>query len=426
MQDYKITSLKARQIYDSRGLPTVEVDLELSHKFTGRSSVPSGASVGIYEAIELRDNQPDFYHGKGVSKALHNICHDISAYILGKTFQTQDQLDALLIQLDGSANKSNLGANSILGVSMAFAKAQTIALNRPLYHREDNDYILPVPMMNLINGGAHANNNLVIQEFMIMPAGFETFSDALRAGSEILHSLKGILHRCKLSTSVGDEGGFAPNLESEKQALDILSDAIESAGYQPGVDVFLALDVAASSFYKNGKYWINRDALNSEEFSTFLVDLITNFPVFSIEDPYAENDRAAWQSFSESMGKKVQIVGDDLLASSASLLRAAIQDKIANAILIKPNQVGTLTEIADSIKLAAKHGYNSIMSHRSGETEDFVIAHLAMLYKIGQIKTGALCRGERVIKYNELLRIEESLGNKSIFYGEKLLEHFIT
>jgi enolase len=225
---------------------------------------------------------------------------------------------------------------------------------------------------------------------------------------------------------VGDEGGFAPNLESEKQALDILSDAIESAGYQPGVDVFLALDVAASSFYKNGKYWINRDALNSEEFSTFLVDLITNFPVFSIEDPYAENDRAAWQSFSESMGKKVQIVGDDLLASSASLLRAAIQDKIANAILIKPNQVGTLTEIADSIKLAAKHGYNSIMSHRSGETEDFVIAHLAMLYKIGQIKTGALCRGERVIKYNELLRIEESLGNKSIFYGEKLLEHFIT
>lgn len=421
---YKITDLKALQIYDSRSVPTVEVSLELNGKFWTRASVPSGASVGCSEAVELRDNQPDFYHGKGVETALHNIRSVIGPKILGRVFESQAKLDEYLIELDGSENKSNLGANSILPISMSFAGACAYANGKPLYAREDENYILPVPLLNLINGGAHADNNLVIQEFMIMPMGFETYREALRAGSEIFHSLKGILHRHKYTTAVGDEGGFAPNLENEKHALEMLTDAVQDAGYKPGEEVFLALDVAASNFYKDGKYWINNEGLSTQEFSSFLIDLVSQFPISSIEDPYAETDFEGWKIFSDKMKNKMQIVGDDLFVSSAKLLKKGIKENMANAILIKPNQVGTFTEMESTIKCASEHGYGTIISHRSGETEDFIIAHLALLYKMGQIKAGSLCRGERVIKYNELLRIEEELGDRATFYGEKLLKRF--
>ena len=422
--EYKITKLKARQIFDSRGLPTVEVELELNGKFAARSSVPSGASVGMQEAIELRDNQPEFYHGKGVTCATRNVTSIIAPEVMNKSFSSQEDIDELLIKLDGSENKSRLGANSILPVSMAFAKAHRLANGAELYHRKDEKYIMPVPLLNLINGGAHADNNLAIQEFMIMPMSFDSFADSLRAGSEIFHGLKGILHRHKFSTAVGDEGGFAPNFTSEKQALEMLAMAVEEAGYKLGVDVFLALDVAASNFYKEGKYWINSEGLSASEFIDFLNDLISEFPIFSIEDPFAENDYDAWTFFSENMRDKIQIVGDDLFVSSSKLLKEGIKQKIANAILVKPNQIGTFTEMEHTIKLASENNYATIISHRSGETEDLAIAHLALLYGMGQIKTGSICRGERVMKYNELLRLEEELGENAVFLGKKLLKRF--
>ena len=424
MSEYKITKLKAMQIFDSRGMPTVELDLELNKKITARASVPSGASVGMHEAIELRDNQPEFYHGKGVDSAIRNINSIIAPEIINRSFNSQEEIDDFLMRLDGSENKSKLGANSILPISMAFAKASRLVHGHELYSRKDEKYILPVPLLNLINGGAHADNNLAIQEFMIMPMGFDSFKEALRAGSEIFHSLKGLLRRNKFSTAVADEGGFAPNFASEKQALEMLAMAVEEAGYKLGVDVFLALDVAASNFYKEGKYWVNDKGLNSQEFTDLLNDLINEFPIFSIEDPFAETDDKAWINFSENMRDKIQIIGDDLFVSSVKLLKEGIKQNIANAVLVKPNQIGTFTEMEHTIKLASENNYATIMSHRSGETEDLAIAHLAMLYGTGQIKTGSLCRGERVMKYNELLRLESTLGEKAIFHGKKLLKRF--
>jgi len=425
MTDLKISDLKARMIYDSRGLPTVEVDLLLNDHHMARSSVPSGASIGSKEALELRDNDHKRFRGKGVAQAIENINQIIAPRIKSRSFDGQPELDQFLIELDGTDNKSNLGANALLPVSMAFAKALAAAKGVEFYSRDDDDYTLPVPLMNLINGGAHASNNLAIQEFMIMPIGFDSFSESLRAGSEIFAALKSILHRKNLSTAVDNKKKYAPNLDNEKQAFDMLMDAINDAGYIPGKDIFLALDVAASNFYRNGKYYINSDELSAEELISYFKKLLNEYPIFSIEDPFAEDDLRAWADFSQDMRAKVQIVGDDLFVSSSSLLQEGIDLKIANSIIIKPNQIGTFTETINTIKLAAKNNYGTIISHRSGETEDLAIAHMAIAFGTGQIKTGSICRSERVMKYNEILRIEERLGEKAKFYGRELLKRFI-
>ena len=421
----KIENVKGRQILDSRGNPTVEVDIVLSNGLVGSASVPSGASTGKYEAVELRDGFKS-YHGKGVTKAIDNIDNDIKNIILGRSPLEQTKIDNDLISLDGTSNKNKLGANAILGVSMAVARAGAVSLNQPLYKYIGglSSKVMPVPLMNIINGGAHANNLLDIQEFMIMPVNFERFSDALRAGAEIFHNLKKILDDKNYSTSVGDEGGFAPKIDDPKIALDLISKSIEVSGYRVGEDVFVALDAAASEFYKKNKYILNDNnkLLTTDELIDYWGGLIKNYPIISIEDPFDEDDINGFAKFTNLYGKNLQIVGDDLFVTSEKKLSEGIQKQAGNSILIKLNQVGTLTETLDTISKAKKHNFNTIISHRSGETEDNFISDLCVGINAGQIKTGSLSRSDRTSKYNQLLRIEEQLGEEAKFIGNEILD----
>mgnify|MGYP001185781937 FL=1 len=421
----KIENVKGRQILDSRGNPTVEVDIVLSNGLVGSASVPSGASTGKYEAVELRDGFKS-YHGKGVTKAIDNIDNDIKNIILGRSPLEQTKIDNDLISLDGTSNKNKLGANAILGVSMAVARAGAVSLNQPLYKYIGglSSKVMPVPLMNIINGGAHANNLLDIQEFMIMPVNFERFSDALRAGTEIFHNLKKILDNKNYSTSVGDEGGFAPKIDDPKIALDLISKSIEVSGYRVGEDIFVALDAAASEFYKKNKYILNdkKIQLTTDELIDYWGGLIKNYPIISIEDPFDEDDINGFAKFTNLYGKNLQIVGDDLFVTSEKKLSEGIQKEAGNSILIKLNQVGTLTETLDTISKAKKHNFNTIISHRSGETEDNFISDLCVGINAGQIKTGSLSRSDRTSKYNQLLRIEEQLGEEAKFIGNEILD----
>ena len=421
----KIENVKGRQILDSRGNPTVEVDIVLSNGLVGSASVPSGASTGKYEAVELRDGFKS-YHGKGVTKAIDNIDNDIKNIILGRSPLEQTKIDNDLISLDGTSNKNKLGANAILGVSMAVARAGAVSLNQPLYKYIGglSSKVMPVPLMNIINGGAHANNLLDIQEFMIMPVNFERFSDALRAGAEIFHNLKKILDNKNYSTSVGDEGGFAPKIDDPKIALDLISKSIEVSGYRVGEDIFVALDAAASEFYKKNKYILNdkKKLLTTDELIDYWGGLIKNYPIISIEDPFDEDDINGFAKFTNLYGKNLQIVGDDLFVTSEKKLSEGIQKQAGNSILIKLNQVGTLTETLDTISKAKKHNFNTIISHRSGETEDNFISDLCVGINAGQIKTGSLSRSDRTSKYNQLLRIEEQLGEEAKFIGNEILD----
>ncbi len=415
----KIKSVKAREIIDSRGNPTIEVDVLLSSKAFGRAAVPSGASTGEHEAIELRDGDKSRFGGKGVLKAVHNVNTTIAKAIKAKEADFK-AIDKLVIALDGTENKGRLGANAILGVSLAVAKAAANERGVSLYKYIGGPqaHILPVPMMNVINGGMHADNNLDIQEFMIMPSGAPTFSKALQMACEVFHTLKGILHDKNLSTSVGDEGGFAPNLGSNEEGLDIIIQAIEGAGYKPGKDIFIALDPASSSFYRDGQYDYNGKKVTCVDMIETYAGMVARYPVASIEDGLAEDDWSGWKAMTGRLGKKIQIVGDDLFVTNVKRLKKGILAKTANAILIKVNQIGSLSETLDTINLAKKNKYHSIMSHRSGETEDVTIAHLVVATGIGQIKTGSLSRTDRLAKYNELLRIEEELGKKALYAGQ--------
>ncbi len=415
----KIKAVKAREILDSRGNPTVEVDVVLSDSSFGRAAVPSGASTGKHEAIELRDKNNPRYCGKGVLTAVENVRQIIFPKIKGKEADYQ-KIDQIMLALDGTANKSKLGANAILAVSLAVAKAQAVSKRKPLYKYLGGAkaIVLPMPLMNIINGGVHADNNLDIQEFMIAPRGFSTFSKALAAATETFHSLKSILKKKGLSTSVGDEGGFAPNLGKNEEALDLILEAIMQAGYKPGKEIALALDVAASSFYKDGAYLFE----GQKRIAAFMIDyyawLLDKYPIVSIEDGLDENDWDGWLALTQKLGKRVQLVGDDLFVTNVKLLSEGIKKHIANSILIKVNQIGSLSETIAAIDMAAKAGYTAVISHRSGETEDTSIAHLAVGKATGQIKTGSLSRTDRVAKYNELLRIEEELGTKAVYAGK--------
>lgn len=428
----EIEDVKARQILDSRGNPTVEVDVKLIDGAFGRASVPSGASTGIYEAKELRDNIKTDYLGKSVLKAIDNINSIITPNLLGEDATDQQLIDSLMLEMDGSFNKSTLGANAILAVSLACAMAAADYYELPLYKYLGGiiGKTLPTPMMNILNGGAHANNNLDIQEFMIAPVGVSSFSDALKAGSEIFHTLKRILNEKGLSTTVGDEGGFAPNLSSTREAIEIIILAIEKAGYNTN-NVKLCLDVAASELYEEGecsngvcslsRYFLKGEnrKLTSEEMIEYLNELVRDYPIISIEDGLAQDDWIGWQNLTEKLGKKCQLVGDDLFVTNTSRLKDGIEKHIANSILIKPNQIGTLTETLDAIYMAQKNGYTAIVSHRSGETEDSFIADLAVATNCGLIKTGSISRTDRLAKYNQLLRIEEELGTSAKYLGKK-------
>lgn len=415
-----IKDVAARQILDSRGNPTVEVDVILEDASFGRAAVPSGASTGEHEAVELRDGDKSKYGGKGVLKAVGNVNGEIRKAIKGKDALKQGELDQLLIDLDGTPNKGRLGANAILGVSLAAAKAAAVSKKMPLYRYIGGDKakILPIPMMNILNGGAHADNNVDLQEFMIMPIGAGSFSEALRWGAEVFHGLKKILHDKKLSTAVGDEGGFAPDLKSNEEAVEVILAAIDKAGYRAGEDISIALDPASSSFYENGKYILEAEPKkdnSSLDMIEFYSRWVSKYPIVSIEDGLSEDDWDGWKKLTDRLGKTTQLVGDDLFVTNVKRLRMGIEKKVANSILIKVNQIGTLTETLDSIELAAKHKYTSVVSHRSGETEDTTISHLVVAMNTGQIKTGSVCRTDRICKYNELLRIEESLGKKAVY-----------
>ena len=414
-----IENVKALEILDSRGNPTVQVEVETEGGFIGVASVPSGASTGSFEAVELRDGDKNRYKGKGVQKAVENVNKKISKEIIGMNVYEQKNIDETMIKLDDTPNKSNLGANAILGVSLAVAKAAAESLGMDLY-----EYIggkqakeLPVPMMNILNGGKHSDNNISIQEFMIMPIGNITFAERLRRGAEIYHTLKSVLKEKGFSVAVGDEGGFAPNLENEEQALDVIIEAIKKAGYEPKKDIVLALDIASTEMYdeakkigENGYYfWKTKHLKTKDEMVEYLVELCDKYPIASIEDGLAEEDWDTWRVLTEKLGDKIQLVGDDLFVTNMQRLSRGIEKNVANAILIKPNQIGTLTETLDTIELAKKHGYRTVISHRSGETEDTTIADIAVATNAGQIKTGAPCRTDRVAKYNRLLRIEENL-----------------
>ena len=414
----QINQVKARQILDSRGNPTVEVDVILKSGVLGRAAVPSGASTGEHEAIELRDGDKSCYLGKGVTKAAANVNTVIAKAIKGKNPDFH-AIDKIVLKLDGTENKSKLGANAILGVSLAVAKADANQKKVPLYRYLGGAKanILPVPLMNILNGGVHADNNLDIQEFMIMPIGAPTFSKAMQMAVEVFHNLKKILHDKNLSTSVGDEGGFAPNLRSNEEALALIMEAIQKAGYKPGKDVFIALDAAASSFYENGKYNYNGQMIDADALIEVYKQMAAQFPVVSIEDGLYENDWDGWKKLTQALGAKVQLVGDDLFVTNVKRLKMGIDKKIANSILVKVNQIGSLSETLDTINLAKENKYTSIISHRSGETEDTTIAHLAVATGVGQIKTGSLSRTDRLAKYNELLRIEEELGKKAVYAG---------
>lgn len=420
-----ITDVYAREILDSRGNPTVEVDVVLTDGVIGRAAVPSGASTGAFEAVELRDGDATRYMGKGVLKAVENVNLLISPEVEGLNPFDQPGLDRLLIELDGTTNKGKLGANAILGVSLATAKAAAESLGLPLYQYLGgvNAKELPVPMMNILNGGSHADNNVDIQEFMVMPVGASSFAEALRMGTEVYHSLKAVLKEKALATAVGDEGGFAPNLASNEDALLCIVDAIQRAGYVPGEDVALALDVAASEIYENGIYNLAGEGLKktSDEMIDFYEGLIERYPIVSIEDGLHEDDWEGWRKLTDRLGDRVQLVGDDLFVTNPERLARGIKEKCANSILIKLNQIGTLTETLDAIEMAKRAGYTAVVSHRSGETEDVTLAHVAVAVNAGMIKTGAPARTERVAKYNELLRIEEELGESAVYRGRKAL-----
>lgn len=423
----QIKQITALEILDSRGNPTVEVEVVLNTGEKGIAAVPSGASTGSREALELRDKDPKRYQGKGVLKAVGEINGEIAKALKGFDVTDQTGLDEKLLALDGTENKEKLGANALLGVSLAAAKAAAAYRNMSLYQYLNNGPLsLPVPMMNIINGGAHADNNLDIQEFMILPVGASNFAEALRYGVEVFHHLKRVLHDRKLSTSVGDEGGFAPNLTSNAQALEVILEAIESAGYKAGHDIYLGLDVASNELYKNGKYHLRAEnkALTAAEFTDYLAQLVSRYPIISIEDGMEENDWDGWKLLTDKLGKQIQLVGDDLFVTNTQILQKGITNHIANAILIKPNQIGTLTETLAAIQMAKKARYNTIISHRSGETEDTTIADIAVGTNAGQIKTGSLCRSDRVSKYNRLLRIAAELGKNAHYAGHKVFSQF--
>jgi len=413
----EIKDIRAREILDSRGNPTIEADVILEDGTIGRAAAPSGASTGSREALELRDNDSSRYLGKGVKKAVANVNSQIRSALMNTDVSEQQRIDDTMIELDGTQNKDNLGANAMLAVSLAAAKAAAQSQSLPLHQyianlRGQTSLTMPVPMMNILNGGEHADNTVDIQEFMIEPVGFSSFSDALRAGTEIFHSLKSVLKSQGLNTAVGDEGGFAPNLRSNEEAITVIMKAIEQVGYQAGKDIYLALDCAASEFYKNGQYVLageGNKAFDSQGFSDYLVGLTRQYPIISIEDGLDESDWDGWAYLTQQIGDKVQLVGDDLFVTNPAILQEGIDKHIANAILIKFNQIGTLSETLDAIYLAKKNGYATIISHRSGETEDSTIADLAVGTAAGQIKTGSLCRSDRVAKYNQLLRIEQQI-----------------
>jgi enolase len=424
-----IKQIIGREILDSRGFPTVEAEVILTTGQKGCAAVPSGASTGSREALELRDQDPNRFMGKGVLKAVNAVNHDIAKALTGFDVTKQADLDAALIALDGTPNKSRFGANALLAVSLAAAKAAAAFRGVPLFQSllgTQSDYLLPVPMMNIINGGAHADNNLDIQEFMILPVGAAHFSDALRSGAEVFQCLKTLLKKHGLSTSVGDEGGFAPNLPSNDAALEVILEAIEMAGYQPGKDIYLGLDVASNEIYESGHYHLvsEKKDFSAKEWVDYLTRLVDSYPIISIEDGMEENDWAGWKLLTERLGHKIQIVGDDLFVTNTQLLEKGIKEKVANAILIKLNQIGTLTETIAAIQMAKKARYNTIISHRSGETEDTTIADLAVGTQAGQIKTGSLCRSDRVAKYNRLLRIAELVGNQGRYAGESVFSKF--
>ncbi|MEA3328627.1 MAG: phosphopyruvate hydratase [Candidatus Omnitrophota bacterium] len=418
----KIQQIKAREILDSRGNPTVEVDVMLEGGAFGRAAVPSGASTGEHEAVELRDEDKNRYFGKGVKKAVSNVNNIINSKIIGRDASSQEELDKYLCELDKTENKSNLGANAILGVSLACARASSQAKGLPLYKYLGGAEarVLPVPLMNIINGGSHADNNVDLQEFMIAPIGAPSFKEALRYGSEIFHTLKKLLKKKGLNTAVGDEGGFAPDLKSNEQAVQVILEAVKAAGYEPGKDVYLALDPAASSFFKNNSYHLNAESSprkNSVEMINFYAAWVDKYPIFSIEDGLAEDDWDGWKILTEKLGDKIQLVGDDLFVTNSKRLSRGIEEQIANSILIKVNQIGTLSETLEAINLAKANGYKAIISHRSGETEDTTIADIVVSQNTGQIKTGSACRTDRICKYNQLLRIEDKLGKKALYEG---------
>jgi len=423
-----ILDVKARQILDSRGNPTIEVDVILEDGSFGRAAVPSGASTGEHEAVELRDGDKTKYGGKGVLKAVANVNGEIKKAIKGKDALMQGELDQILIDLDGTPNKARLGANATLGVSLAVAKAAAAFKDMLLYRYIGGDKarVLPIPMMNILNGGAHADNNVDLQEFMVMPIGANSFAEALRWGAETFHALKKILHDKKMSTAVGDEGGFAPDLKSNEEAVEVILAAIDRAGYKAGKDISIALDPASSSFFEKGKYILEAEPKkenSSFDMIEFYSRWVSKYPIVSIEDGLAEDDWDGWKKMTEKLGKSIQIVGDDLFVTNVKRLRMGIEKRVANSILIKLNQIGTLTETLDTMDLARKHGYTAVVSHRSGETEDTTISHLVVAMNTGQIKTGSVCRTDRICKYNELLRIEESLGKKAV-YGKGIWPAF--
>jgi enolase len=420
-----IKTVKSREILDSRGNPTIEVDVTLSDGASGRAAVPSGASTGAFEAAELRDGG-ERYLGKGVRKAVENIEKSIAPKIIGKSPFEQRELDQAMIEIDGTPTKSKLGANAILGVSLAVARAAANSKKLPFYSfiGGPDANLLPVPMMNILNGGAHADTNVDIQEFMIAPIGAKTFSEALQWGAEIYHALKAVLKKRGLATSIGDEGGFAPNLESNRAALDLIVEAINKAGYKPSEQIALAMDVAATEFFKDGKYEFEGSHLTAEEMISYYKSLVDSYPLVSIEDPLSEDDWDGWIRITKELGDRVQLVGDDLFVTNPERLSKGIKSGAANALLVKVNQIGTLTETLDAVKLAHDSSYRSMMSHRSGETEDTTIADLAVAANCGQIKTGAPARSERVAKYNQLLRIEEELGSRARYAGRAAFPRF--
>ncbi|MEV7660405.1 phosphopyruvate hydratase [Paenarthrobacter sp. NPDC089316] len=421
-----IDAIHAREILDSRGNPTVEVEVLLSDGQIGRAAVPSGASTGEHEAVELRDADKGRYLGKGVQKAVDAVIDEISPALIGFDATDQRSIDQAMIDLDGTPNKGKLGANAILGVSLAVANAAAASADLPLYKYlgGPNAHVLPVPLMNILNGGSHADSDVDIQEFMIAPIGAETFSEGLRWGVEVYHNLKSVLQEKGLSTGLGDEGGFAPNLPSNRAALDLITEAIKNAGYTPGTDIALALDVASSEFYKDGAYQFEGKALSATEMSAYYAELVADYPLVSIEDPLDENDWEGWKTLTDTIGDKVQLVGDDLFVTNPVRLQQGIDAATANSLLVKVNQIGSLTETLDAVSLAQRSGYTTITSHRSGETEDTTIADIAVATNAGQIKTGAPARSERVAKYNQLLRIEEELDDAARYAGRSAFPRF--
>ena len=423
----KIKNIHAREILDSRGNPTVECDVELDDGSFGRAAVPSGASTGVHEALELRDGDTNRYLGKGVKKAVQNINSMIKNEVVGKIYSNYRAFDKTVLDLDGTENKSNIGANATLAASLAFAKSLADHTSTTLYQHiaEDENFLLPVPMMNIINGGSHADNDVDIQEFMIAPVGASSFSESLRFGCEIFHSLKSILKSKSLNTNVGDEGGFAPNVNSSAEVIEIILSAVEKAGLKINDDILLSLDVASTEFYQNNKYELKGEGqtLSSEEMASYIENLANNFPIYSIEDGMSEDDWDGWIDLTNRIGNKVQLVGDDLFVTNIKRLKTGIEKNAGNAILVKLNQIGTLSETIDAINLGKRNNFNSIISHRSGETEDTTIADLSVAVSAGQIKTGSLSRTDRTAKYNQLLRIEEMLGSSAKYAGKTILKH---